>query len=222
METLNKLTYDLLELRYKIPTDDNVATKRQMQSWIRQQRSIWVSNELNKNRFDPAYWQETSLVTLETHPIWGTDFKQSVSIIPPFIQVNQRPAVIKVNDGSPVGKEYPWIKYQDIKYVGTRKFDAKTTFAAFHDGYLILKRPLDDSAGEFNTISTANVIGIFEDPMDFLTFNRPDGSPVYHEDMAYPIHLKLYAYMREQILKVNFPVEVSSTQDQLNDAVSQD
>lgn len=222
METLRKLTYDLLELRYKIRTDDNVITERQIQSWIRQQRSIWVSNELNKNRFESTYWQETGKLSLIQHPEWGPDFKTTAEIMPPFVQVNHRPAIVKVNDGTPVGKEFPWLTYQDMRYMGNRKFDSYTIFSYLIDNKIILKRPLNDTAGEFNTLTNVSVIGIFEDPMDLKVFNKPDGSPVYHEDLPYPIHLKLYTYMREQILKVNFPVEAQSTQDELNDSTAQD
>lgn len=219
METLRKLTYDLLELRYKIPTDDNVATERQMQSWIRQQRSIWVSNELNKNRFESAYWQDTGKIDLED---FGTDLKISQEMVPPFIQVNHRPGVIKVYDGTPLGKEFPWALFQDVKYLGNRRFDAKTIFSYFVDNRLILKRPVDDSEGIFNSILEASIVGIFEDPMDLKIYSRSDSTPVYHEDLPYPIHLKLYTYMREQILKVNFPVESQSTQDLTNDSTAQD
>lgn len=222
METLRKLTYDLLELRYKIPTDDNVVTKRQVESWIRQQRAIWVSNELNKNRFEPIYWQKTGKFSLVPHSEWGSDFKTIDEIIPPLIQVNHRPAIIEINNGSPIGKKFPYLYYQDMRYMGTRNFDASTIFAYLIDDKIVLKRPPDDTLGEFDSLTHVNVIGVFEDPMDLKIFNKPDGSPVYHEDLSYPIHLKLYTYMREQILKTNFPVEVQSTQDVLNDGKAQD
>lgn len=222
METLRKLTNDLLELRYKVRTDDNIVTERQVQSWIRQQRSIWVSNELNKNRFEPAYWQETGKLDLIEHPTWGADYKTTVETIPPFIQVNHRPAVIKVSDGTPLGEEFPWVNFTDLRYVGNRRFDIKTIFCTLPTGEVILKRPIDDTDGTFDSLTKVNIVGIFEDPMDLKSFTKPNGNPQYHEDEIYPIHLKLYTYMREQIVKINFPVEAQSTQDPQNDGASQD
>lgn len=222
MDTLRKLTNDLLELRYKIRSDDNIITERQVHAWISQQRSIWVSNELNKNRFDPAYWQHTGKVTVSTNADWGADYLVAEELIPKLIEVHGRPAIIKVNDGNNIVStmNFPWIKPQDLEFMGNRRFDSKTIFSSIMGNTLVLRRPLDDSDGVFDTITVANLIGIFEEPMDLKVFDEPDGSPVYHEDMPYPIHLKLYTYMREQIVKVNFPVEAQASDDKTNDGTA--
>ena len=222
METLRKLTHDLLDLRYKVRTDDNVVTERQVQQWIRQQRAIWVSNELNKNRFESAYWQETGKLGLIEHPDYGSDFKTAANI-PPLIQVNHRPALIEVNKGTPFGEKFPWLLLQDGRWMGNRRFDAKTIYSFYtNNGQILLRRPVDDSDLKFDALTDVNVVGIYEDPMDLKVFDKTDGSPQYHEDMPYPIHLKLYTYMREHITKVNFPVEAQSTQDVINDSQAQD
>ena len=50
MITLNKLTYDLLELIRGNITDDDELDLRQIEYWIHNQRALWLKNEMNRFR----------------------------------------------------------------------------------------------------------------------------------------------------------------------------
>jgi hypothetical protein len=50
MVTLNQLIYDLLEIVRPNLSDDDNFDKRQIAFWIKNQRALWLRNELNKNR----------------------------------------------------------------------------------------------------------------------------------------------------------------------------
>jgi len=225
METLRKLTNDLLELRYKVRSDDNRVTEQQVQSWIMQQRAIWISNELNKGHFDPAFRQEipTSALPVIAHPTLGTDYKITSVRLPRLVQINMRPAILEVNDGNHfTGTRYPLVPMSSLRYTGNRRFDSTVIHCSYSQESIILKRPEDDTAGDFDDIDSVSVIGIFENPMDLKDYSTSGGAPVYWEDEIYPINQKLYTYMREQIVKINFQVEAKATEDKINDSTADD
>ncbi len=50
MATLNEIAYDLLSIVRPQLSDDNDIDIRQIKFWIRNQRALWLRNELNRKR----------------------------------------------------------------------------------------------------------------------------------------------------------------------------
>ena len=50
MATLNEISYDLLSIVRPQLSDDTDIEIRQIKFWIRNQRALWIRNELNRKR----------------------------------------------------------------------------------------------------------------------------------------------------------------------------
>ena len=212
MATLKEISYDLYQHIRANASDDDDIDLRNIKYWIRTQRNLWLKNTLNKyNITSDNVIQDLGTLTLETSGL----YKRCTIDLPRFLTVNQEPKIIRV--GTPAiataSTDYAIIPYQQSKFINNGRFNTSLVSA-----FLFNKRIyLTSTAAVIATLSSVNVRGVFEDPLDVTWYGTPSDIP-FTENMEYPIDEGFIPYIKGEILKADIIAYLKAPQDPSNNA----
>jgi len=224
--TLNELYSELwLDVSQSV-SDESVLDSRLLKHFIHKVRAVFARNEMNKSSrtVDAALIQDLGLVELETvdsfvnsglgniqHTILRT--KQ---IIPRALELHNKLAFTYVGSLDQVQKGFKFIDLANVPYFGNGKFN-KVFMAAFimNDRIHIIGNCNNPA---FKGLKYINVKGVFENPEEAAKFYRPDGTPCYSDDEAYPLPAYLWAYCKKEILQSDLRQFYVPIEDPINNA----
>lgn len=202
MASLREISYDLFQLIQKNNVDDSDIDIRSVRFWIKNQRAIWVRNEIAKNHgTSHSFIQDLGSLALSTA---GTE-KRTTNTIPTPIHVRERPHIVRVGPTTITNDDYMLLPYESAKYHGNGKFNEGLIAAYYYNQYVYLK-------GDVSALTTVNIRGVFENPMDV------SGMTV---DSYYPVDEALIEYMKAEIIKADIKMFMAAPDDVINNASAQ-
>jgi hypothetical protein len=222
--TLNKIVYDLWEtVRNAHIVDDDNIDKRLIEHWVKQNRVVWIKNELNKNRpISNRFIQDLGLIDLE----WvdsslaglSTDYhvlRTNVNI-PNTIEHLNEPTITRIGPALIDRARYSVVPYERIPYIGNGRFNKTSIFAFWLNNRLYLASK--ENSLLYSGMKQINVRAILADPEEAITFHFADGTPCYSATSDFPITEPLVVYMKDMILKSDFLMLLQSKPDETNNA----
>ena len=222
MATLNEIAYDLLTIVRPQTSDDSDIEIEQIKFWIKNQRSLWLRNEFNKNRTIASNLIQTVCADLESVdasdccdvdldcPILRTKNK-----IPKTIELHHKEALLRVGPVNKKRKAFSFVDYLQVPWVGSGRFTSQSVYTFLHDGYLYVysKNPA------FDSMKALSFRGVFEDPEEVANFKDCDtGEPCYSDDEEFPIMSWMIPAMKESILKSNLMIASQAEIQQSDDS----
>lgn len=199
MATLRELGYDLLQHLRASNSDDDSIDIRSVYFWIKNQRALWIKNELAKHiPTSPKFVQDLGSLSVGGSP------KKTSSVIPTPINYRGMPKIIRVGPVDTTKDDYLLLPYTSAKYHGNGRFNTSLIAAYYYNGYVYL----NGSTAVLNTVNTINVRAVFEDPMDVT------GMTV---DSEYPLDDALIDYLKGEIIKLDLSAFIETKEDPLND-----
>lgn len=211
MATLKEITYDLYQHIRSNASDDDDIDLRNIKYWIRTQRNLWLKNVLNKYKITSEnVIQDLGTIAVETSGI----YKRTAITLPRFLSVDQHPQIVRVGTPtlSKTVKDYSIIPYQQSKFTNSGRFNSTVISAFLFNGRIYLA----GSTAGLGAISTVNIRGVFEEPLDVITYGTPDVP--FTEDMEYPIDEGFIPYIKGEILKADVMSVLKAPQDPMNNA----
>jgi len=212
--TLNALAYDLfLTIRNGRIVDDDDLDLRQIKFWIRNNRAVWIKNELNKGRsISQRFIQDAGTLTLESVDIGmfkdiGCTIRRTTTDIPNTIEHNGIPTLTRVGPAITTEGTFTIIPYERVPYIGNGRFNSNAIYAFLKDSRIYLTS--NSSSLNFTGMQKINVRGVFADP---------EAVPGYDATKDYPITEALWVYMKDIIMKSDVAMFLSTIGDVVNDA----
>lgn len=218
MTSLKKYVYDIRNIaRAGGITDDERIAYRQVAEWIRQYRSLWLVQDQAKNRtISDNVSQDLGCVEMERvdkaeccTAEEGCMILKSVLAIPTPIDYQQWDGLTYVGD---ISKQHGFEPSVAVRAYWDQfnKYTAKVPKYYYHQGHIYI------TVKQF--IKYLNVKGVFEDPTDAARFATCDGDPCYTDDMSYPITGKMFAFIKEQIMRKELGMSLQTITDLDNNA----
>ena len=226
MATLNEIAYDLLSIVRPQLSDDNDIDIRQIKFWIRNQRALWIRNELNRKRsIDEDIIQTLCADIEEVDASDCCDITIDCTIlrtkkkIPATIEMHNKNAIVRVGPVDRRGKPFSYIGYERVPWVGSGRFNQHLLYAFLYNEYIHVLT--NNSA--YQNLKTVIIRGVFEDPEEVAGFTDcASAQPCYSDDDAYPIKTWMIPALKEAILKGNLMIEAQAEAigDDSNNATS--
>jgi hypothetical protein len=118
--------------------------------------------------------------------------------IPSLIARHNKPAFLSVRNPNIISEEYNVIPKENAIYAGSGRYNKRGVFTFLYDGHIYIK--LNRTNPKLGLIDTLSVEGVFENPLEVITFNNPDlvGRDFWWEE--YPINAADWAYVKAMIL----------------------
>jgi len=220
--TLNKITYDLLELiTANGITDDEALSQNQVKWWINTTRADLIRQQLNKGQsINPDIIQnipcldiiqvDSSLCPCDLN---GCSLLRSELQLPQTIETYQQNMLLNVQSTEVGSRSFSIIPYAKVPWANSSKFGKNIIKAYVHNRYLYLISDI-----YFDKVS---ISGIFEFPEDLKNYASCDSTtPCYTDDSYYPIGAHMIGTLKKMIIDVNFSVlmKTRSLRDDINDA----
>lgn len=216
MATLKEIAYDIQQHIRANGSDDDSIDLRNIKYWIRTQRNLWLKNILSKYKITSEnIIQDLGSLSLEISGV----YKRSTIDLPKFLSVNQEPQIVRVGPVtlSKISKDYSIVPYQQSKFVNSGRFNVSLVSAFLYNNRIYLAAPATIlGATSITGLTTVNVRGVFEDPLDVTTYGSPN--VVFTEDMEYPIDEGFIPYIKGEILKADVLSVLKAPQDPSNNA----
>jgi hypothetical protein len=222
MATLNEIAYDIFEhLRPEISDDDHIDIS-QIKFNIHTQRSLWLRNELNKNRtIDENIIQDLGCIELDlADRAECCDIESDCTIlrtkvkIPKTLELHNKTAITRVGFIDKLDYKINFISYERAKYAGNSRFNKKMIYAFLLNGYIYL---YSNSDFMYKFLTHINIRGVFENPTEAAKFNTCEGEPCYSDDMQYPLSTWMIPYIKGEVLKF-FQLSLQVPNDNTNNA----
>lgn len=228
MATLNEISYDLLTIVRPHLSDDSDIDIRQIKYWIKNQRALWIRQELNKKRSVDTDLIQTLCADLEeVDPSDCCDIElecdtilRTTKDIPGTIELYNKEAIFRVAGIHKLKKPFSYVEYLRIPFVGSGRFNRDKIFAFIHNKRMYIYSPHNP---EYKFLENISIQGIFEDPEEARKFKDCDtGVNCYTDDSEYPIKAWMLPAMKEAILKSNLLIQAQAeqAQDVSNNAAS--
>lgn len=212
--TLNSLAYDLhLTIRNGHIVDDDDLDIRQIKFWIKNNRAVWIKNELNKgNSIPQRFIQDLGNVDLVKSDIGmyapvGCSILKTAIEIPNTIEHKGLPTLTRVGPTLTTHGTFTIIPFERVPYVGNGRFNSNGIYAFWFNNYVYLVSK--SSSLNFTGMRKVNIRGVFADPEAVTT---------YEATKDYPISEALWVYMKDIILKSDVAMFLSTIGDVVNDA----
>jgi hypothetical protein len=220
--TLNTISTDLLNIvRGSTISRSEPISKRQIEEWIHQYRSLLLKQDLDKGKVpNPDYIQEIDYIKLSVIDEGGeNNINDSLNAysyilrtdlqIPNTIDLNFKSGFMYI--GTVSGDEIQFVPESRSKWQQYKKYTNNDSLCFLRNNYLYVlnNRPL----------SYITVRGVFEVPSEVARFINPiTEQPYFNIDSKYPIPANMVPVLKEMILKKELGIQVQSYSDTKNDS----
>jgi len=206
MATLNQIANDILTAVRPQLSDDSELDIRQIKFWIKNQRSVLIRNEINRNRTIDSDITQTLCVELECVDAsdccdikLGDKILRSTKEIPETLEMHNKKAITRIGPVNKKKESFNLVDYERVPFVTEARFTGNMVFAFMHDKYLYIysKNP------RYRDMEAASLRGVFEDPEIAKRFKSCDDItvPCYSDDSPYPIKTWMIPSMKQVILQ---------------------
>ncbi len=223
--TLNTIINDVLSIaRGAIVSQSEPISRKQIEDWIHQYRSLFLRRELDELKIpNPDYIQDIPFIELEEIPVEGDTLdptyigytlsgntvKRSKLEIPKTINLSLKQGFTFI--GTPEGIEIQYIPEQRSQWQSYKKYTPTSPLVYLKNNKLYVING--------DSITHLHIRGIFEIPTEVSRFVNPATSIPYHNiDSPYPIPNNLIPTIKDQILNKELRIEISAPSDTKNDS----
>lgn len=212
--TLDALAYDLwLTIRNGRIVDDDDLDIRQIKFWIRNNRAVWIKNELNKGHaISQRFIQDLGCVELKRDDTGiccnvGCNVLVTKNEVPNTIESNGIPTLTRVGPAIINHGTFTIVPYERVPYIGNGRFNSKAIYAFWRNNRVYLVS--NSSSLNYSGMQKINIRGVFA---------NPENVPGYDGTKDYPISEALWVYLKDIVLKSDVNMFLSTIGDTLNDA----
>lgn len=219
--TLNTIVTDLLNIvRASNIAQSEPISKRQLEDWVHQYRSLLLKQDLDKGKFpNPDYIQEISHLRLEAIDLSGDEVtstgketgfyvSRSELQLPKTLDLNFKSGFMYV--GTIAGDELQFIPEGRSKWQKYKKYTDGETMAYLKNRYLYVQGP--------EPVKYITVRGVFEIPPEVGRFVNPiTNQPYYNIESKYPIPANMLPVLKEMILSKELRIEAVAPTDTKTD-----
>lgn len=214
-----------LDIRRQKLYDDDQLDDRLLRDWVKDQRSLWLRNEMNKPRsVDEQIMQTLGCVPLEVADktscpayLTGYHILQTTLDMPKTIELNNGDGIIEVGYVDRIAYPSSYVTLQRLRFSGNGKFNKQIIFTARY-GQRMLVKIAGGSQSYGNYLRYLRIRGVFEDPEEVANFTHVSGEPCYSDDDDFPMNRWMWNYIKEAIKQANFKELVTAPTDEINDA----
>ena len=216
--SLNSIISDMLAIvRGSKVSQSEPISKRQLEAWVHQYRSVLLKRDLDKGKMpNPDYIQE--IQGLKMNAVDQADdvelsreeyIMKSDLALPKTIDLNFKSGIMYV--GTIDGHEVQFVSESRSKWQRFKKYTQNEQLAFLRNEYLYI---INDKSMKYATVR-----GIFEIPTEVGNFVNPTTSqPVTGLDDPYPIPISLLPTLKEMILRRELNIIVTAPSDSKNDS----
>ena len=219
--SLNAIVTDLLEIirSAKVSRSEPIS-KRQLEMWIHEYRSILIKQDLDKGKMpNPDYIQEIPALEVEivdrtdgSTPVSGSYMLKSLLTVPNTLDLNNKAGFMYI--GSIDGNEFQFVPEGRSTWQQYKKYTAHDNIVFLRNGYLYLF--------SVSPLRYITVRGVFEIPPEVSNFVNTNMSSTRSSDIddSYPIPINMLPTLKGMILRSELGIEVKSLSDLSNDSAS--
>jgi len=210
--TLNEYAYDLYELLRANLTDNEHEDIRQIKFWLKNQRSFWASNEIDKQmKFlssDSPFLQELDNITVS---ITDLGEKAGFTSGKKILRTEPLPDITSFHGGLAIEGVYPQclvsgkltlVPWDRFVNTGNLRFNSKAIYASYNHGRIYFKQSAN--LENYRLLNKVKISAIFEDPEELKEYINSDGNPAYSDNDSFPISGKFYENIKKSIINNNF------------------
>ena len=220
MATLNEIGYDLLSIVRPQLSDDTDIDLRQIKFWVKNQRALWLRNEINKSRQIDSDVLQTVCADLEcvdASDCCDIDLScpilRTTKLIPKTIELHHKEAITRVGPVNKKLKPFSYIDYSRLSWIDGARFTSKLVFSFLHDGYLYVY----SNNPAYANMKAITFRGVFEDPEIVAEFKDCiTNQPCYSDDDEFPMKSWMIPAMKESILKSNLMIKAQADIQQVD------
>jgi hypothetical protein len=198
MATLKEISYDLMQHARSNMTDDDDLDYRSVKFWVKNQRSLWVKNELSKHKETP----DKLIQSIDAESVTGSSTLKYTGAINIPLSINGEPQIVRVGGTDDAEIDYKFGTYRHSKHYGNGRFNSDEIFAYYMDNKVYIK------GADLSAISTIDIRGVFEDPMDISGMT---------DDSEYPVPDNFIPYIKAEIIKLDLSIFANTSKDDIND-----
>ena len=221
-QAINQLRLDIRRQRLY---DDDQLDDRLLKDWVKDQRALWLRNEMNKPRsIDEQIIQTLGCVPLEVAdksscPAYLTDYHilQTNQDMPKTIELNNGDGIVEVGYVDRMAYPTSYVPLQRLRFSGNGKWNSNIIFAARY-GQRILVKIAAGAQNYGDYLRYLRIRGVFEDPEAVANFTHVSGDPCYSDSDDFPMNRWMWNYIKEAIKQANFKELVTAPTDEINDA----
>lgn len=225
MTTLQAINQLRLDIRRQKLYDDDQLDDRLLKDWVKDQRALWLRNEMNKPRsVDEQIIQTLGCVPLEVAdksscPSYLTNYHilQTNIDMPKTIELNNGDGIIEIGYVDKIAYPTSYVTLQRLRFAGNGKFNSNIIHTARH-GQRILVKMTTGAQNYANYLRYLRIRGVFEDWEEVANFTHVDGTPCYSDGDDIPMNRWMWNYIKEAIKQANFEELVTAPTDEINDA----
>jgi hypothetical protein len=217
--TLNKLVYELLELRRGHYTDTDSITVRMVVDWITTQRARLIKQLVVDKAFhniDRNIIQDLGTVALEQVQAndlmitEGSPMLRTVLEIPAAIENRAGKSVLtRVGPAYKMDLPYEVINFDRSSVVGNGHFSKNSIFVFPYDNRLYLM----SRTGYHLTQTYIHIQGVFQNPEEAALFANPE----WTYDDSYPLNQSMVDQLKTLIIKEKLQLSMYQPQDKTDD-----
>lgn len=218
--TLNTIVTDLLKIiRGSKVTQSETISKRQLEFWVHQYRSLFIKRDIDKGKYpNPDYIQELNCIKLTREEIEGTCeadsdyyvYRTSLKL-PNTIDLNYKSGILYV--GTITGEEIQLVPQGRSLWQQYKKYTPSDKLAYLKNGYLYIQST--------EGLKYISLRGIFEVPTEASNFvNECTNQVCYGIDDPYPIPINILPSLKEEILRKELKIQATAYSDGTNDSAN--
>jgi len=226
MSTLNEIRYGIYDKLRLNSSDDDDLSLDEIEYEIRNTRSQFLRNELNRNRsVDPALIQSLGCLELEI-----VDSSECCSVtsdcsilrtkleIPKTIELHHKTGLTRVGPVDRMGESYSLIEEDQATYAGNGKYNRQKTFTFLGADNKLYVFSKDGNFTRY--LKYINAKGIFEDPSKVAPFTDcSTGSSCFSKDDPYPVSSWMINSIEAEVIN-KFAKSLALPVDNSNNAAS--
>ena len=225
MTTLQAINQLRLDIRRQKLYDDDQLDDRLLKDWVKDQRALWLRNEMNKPRsVDEQIIQTLGCVPLEVADksschsyLTNYHILQTNIDMPKTIELNNGDGIIEIGYVDKIAYPTSYVTLQRLRFAGNGKFNSNIIHTARH-GQRILVKMTTGAQNYANYLRYLRIRGVFEDWEEVANFTHVDGTPCYSDGDDIPMNRWMWNYIKEAIKQANFEELVTAPTDEINDA----
>jgi hypothetical protein len=222
MATYNEIAFDILEiLKGNQISDDVDISLDHILYHVNNQRALWLRNEYNKpgRKIDQHLAQDLGCLK-----IIEVDAAECCSVelgcialrtekkIPPFIELHNGPAIVRVGPVNKLAKPYTLVDANRVSFNKFNKYTGSDIQAVLLNDYMYIVT--DNPA--LQSLEWINIRGVVANPAHMEDFRcDKHGTPCFSYDEEYPINNWMIPYIKDQILQ-QFGISLQMPKDNDN------
>ncbi len=217
LNTLDSIINDLLyTIRGARVTQSERISRRQIENWVHQYRSILLKQDIDKGKLlNPDYVQILTNVELvqvdKDIEKMGIDYYvlRSKYKLPNTIDFNHKYGIIFISTF--YGDEIQLVNEPRVSWQKYRRFTGNDKIAYLKDGYLHIHNT--------KLLSYVDISGIFQNPLDAINFdNINKGLRLIGYEIEYPIPYNMLPILKGMLLERELGIIMRVPSDNKNDA----